>query len=423
MSSLSQTMQLGTAQGESEPRKEDVQGSTATAQRSSQHSDVPKSSDGASGPAAWQDRTVHGLRVAIVCDWLTGIGGAERVVFELHKLFPDAPIYTSQYNPQAIPWFADADVRTTWLQKLPKSFRKFLPLLRRWAFEKLDLSEYDLILSSSGAEAKGVKKRAGALHINYCHSPTHYYWVRYDEYMHSPGFGFFNPLARIGLKLLVGPMRRWDKKAAARPDIMIANSTFTQANIKKFYGRDSIVIHPPVEIGRFAKPSSKERNNFVCVGRQTPYKRFDLAVAACTELSLPLTVVGSGPEHEKLKQLAGPTVTFAASANDATVADYFCHATALIFPGMEDFGITAVEAMAAGTPVIAYKAGGALDYVIPSKTGLFFEKQSTESLVNALHTFKVKEFNSETIRKHAAQFDSEVFREHMEKLIQKSLRA
>src|SRR3990167_1473815 len=158
------------------------------------------------------------LKVAIVCDWLVSIGGAERVVLDLHKMFPGAPIYTSQYDPKKIDWFKDADIRTTWLQKLPYGLRKFLPVLRAWSFSHLDLSEYDLVISSSGAEAKGIKTSKNTLHVNYCHSPTHYYWIRYDEYLQNPGFGSFNWLARLGLEVLVGPMRRWDLKASQRPD-------------------------------------------------------------------------------------------------------------------------------------------------------------------------------------------------------------
>src|ERR1700735_2414660 len=162
------------------------------------------------------------LKVAIVCDWLTGIGGAERVVLELHKLYPDAPIFTSQYDPRKIDWFEGADVRTGQLQKLPKRFKKFLPILRAWSFGRLDLSDYDLVLSSSGAEAKGVKTGKNTVHICYCHSPTHYYWIRYDEYIKRPGFGRLDPIARLGLKFLVGPLRVWDYQASKRPDIMIA---------------------------------------------------------------------------------------------------------------------------------------------------------------------------------------------------------
>ncbi|MGH7157090.1 MAG: glycosyltransferase, partial [Candidatus Saccharimonadales bacterium] len=242
------------------------------------------------------------MKVAIVCDWLTGVGGAERVVLELHKMYPAAPIYTSQYSPSKIDWFKGADVRTGWLQKLPAGLKKFLPVLRAWYFSRLDLGEYDLVISSSGAEAKAVKTGPKTKHICYMHAPTHYYWSRYNEYMQNPGFGFLDPLARLGLKILVRPMRRWDYKAAQRPDYIIANSNFTKDQIKKYYSRDSIVIPPPVDIERFKilSKSSISRKGFLTAGRQTPYKRIDLAVAACTNLGLPLTVVGNGPDHQRL---------------------------------------------------------------------------------------------------------------------------
>lgn len=246
------------------------------------------------------------MKVAIVCDWLTGIGGAERVVYELHKMYPEAPIYTSQYDPAGVPGFEDADVRTTSLQKLPKRLKKFLPLLRAWTFGRLDLSEYDLVISSSGAEAKGVKTGPNTVHICYCHAPTHYYWLRYDEYLQKPGFPLgLNWLAKLGLRLLVSPLRRWDRHAAKQPDYIITNSTHSQANIKRYYKREAEVIHPPVEVERFKiKGKPQLRHGFVIAGRQTPYKRFDLAIEAADSLKLPLVVIGDGPDHGRLERLA-----------------------------------------------------------------------------------------------------------------------
>src|SRR3989344_1741183 len=280
-------------------------------------------------------KSLSELKVAIVCDWLTGIGGAERVVLELHKIFPNAPIYTSQYDPGKINWFADADVRTTWLQKLPSALKKFLPVLRAWSFSRLNLSEYDLVISTGGAESKFIKtnqnrkqktenrKQSGVMrkpvHVYYCYAPTHYYWSRYDEYMKSPGFGAFNWLARLGLKILVGPMRRWDYKASQRPDYIIGISSHIQKEIKKYYGRKAALIHPPVNTARFhlSPPTSHlppPKHGFVTAGRQVPYKRHDLAVAACTKLNLPLTVIGNGPEHDKLVKMAEPTIKFVTNA-------------------------------------------------------------------------------------------------------------
>lgn len=357
-------------------------------------------------------------KVAIVCDWLTGYGGAERVVLELHRMYPEAPIYTSQHDPNRLTWFKDADVRTTWLQTLPKGLKKFLPVLRAWAFSRIDLSQYDLVISSSGAEAKGVRTGPNTTHICYCHSPTHYYWIRHDEYLKNPGFPRgFNWIARLGLKFLVGPLKRWDQHAAKQPDFMIANSTHTQAMIKRFYKRDSTVVFPPVEVDRF-KPRGKPelRHGFVVAGRQTPYKRFDLAVEACTELKVPLVVIGDGPDHKRLEKLAGRNVTFLSNVNDNDIVSHFQSALGFIMPNMDDFGIVAVEAMASGTPVIAYKKGGSLDYVTP-RTGLFFEKQTVKSLTTALEIAMNKSFNYEHIAEHATQFSVSEFTKNMKAVI------
>jgi glycosyltransferase involved in cell wall biosynthesis len=369
-------------------------------------------------------------KVAIVCDWLTGIGGAERVVLEMHKLYPEAPIYTSQYDPAALDLFKykgieELDIRTGWLQKLPAGLKKFLPVLRAWYFSRLDLSEYDLILSSSGAEAKDVKRRKGALHISYCHAPTQYYWIRYDEYLENPGFPRgFNWLAKLGLRIFVGPLKRWDFRAAQRPDYFITNSTHTQAMIKRHYQRDSVVVHPPVEVDRFkvaGKPPA--RHGFLVAGRQSPYKRFDLAIEACNQLKVPLIVIGDGPDHRRLEKLADRNVTFLTDLNDHEIVNHFQSALGFIMPNMDDFGIVAVEAMAAGTPVIAYKKGGALDYVEPGKTGIFFERQTPEDLVSALKAAMNKSFDHGAIASHAAQFSVANFRKNLQTAIEKFLRS
>ncbi len=367
------------------------------------------------------------MKVAIVCDWLTGIGGAERVVYELHKMYPEAPIYTSQYDASGIPGFEEADIRTTSLQKLPKRFKKILPALRAWEFGRMDLSEYDLVISSSGAEAKGIKTGKKTIHISYCHAPTHYYWIRHDEYLANPGFPRgLNWLARLGLKLLVGPLRRWDKRAAQQPDYIITNSTHTQAMIKKYYNRDSQVIHPPVDTERF-KVTGKpvKRHGFVIAGRQVPYKRFDLAIEACNQLGIPLVVIGNGPDHKRLekieKKLSGRGTTFLTSVSDNDMAEHFQTALGFIMPSMDDFGIVAVEAMSAGTPVIAFNQGGSLDYVVEGKTGLFFGKQDVKTLADTLQIAASKSFDHNAIAEHAQAFSVSRFTESMQKYINNRL--
>ena len=363
-------------------------------------------------------KKIEDMKVAIVCDWLTGIGGAERVVLELHKMFPSAPIYTSQYSPNKIDWFKDADVRTGWLQKLPTSLKKFLPVLRAIYFSNLYLDKYDLVISSSGAEAKGIKTGKNTIHISYIHSPTHYYWSRYEEYLKNPGFGAFDWLARIGLKALVGPMRMWDKKAATRPDYLIANSTHTKNMIKKYYDRDSEVIFPPVDTERFKNSSELPRKGFLIAGRQTPYKRFDLAVQACTNLSIPLTVIGDGPENNNLRSIAGETINFVKQLNDDDIVKYFVESKAFIFPGLDDFGIVAVESLSAGTPVIAYKDGGALDYIDAGINGVFFNDQRVESLSDALIDFQKTKFNPDKIRQSSNKFNFDSFKKNIKSFIQ-----
>ncbi len=356
------------------------------------------------------------LKVAIVHDWLVG-GGAELVVLELHKMFPEAPIYTSYCTDE---WREKLDNKavTGWLQSLGR-IRKFIPLLRIWWFTHLDLSDYDLVISSTGnGEAKGIKVPKTTKHICYCHTPTHFYWRHHDYYLKHPGFG---PFASIGLKLLLGPLRWWDKKASQRPDYFIANSTHIQHDIKKYYGRDSVVIHPPVDVDRFASQAITKRSGFLTVGRQVPYKRVDIIVDVCTKLNLPLTVIGKGPEHSRLVRRAGKNVAFITNATDEEVVQYMSNAEAFILAAFEDFGITPVEALAAGTPVIAYKAGGALDYVVPNKTGLFFEKQSQESLASALKTFELKDYSSSDISKFAESFSTTKFQDKLKNLLKERL--
>jgi glycosyltransferase involved in cell wall biosynthesis len=342
------------------------------------------------------------LKVAIVHDWLVG-GGAEKVVLELHHMFPDAPIYTSYATDE---WRLKLNnkVITGWLQHFGK-LRKFMILPRIWWFQHLNLSKYDLVITSSGnGEAFAVKTDNNTLHVNYCHSPTHYYWRHYDLYMANPGFGILNLVVRLGLKLFVSPLRKWDYKAAQRANYVIANSSHIQADIKRYYNRDSIVIFPPVDTQPFSNFPVQSREGFLVLGRQVPQKQQILAVKACSELGLKLAVAGNGPENANLQKAAGPTITFDTDVSDDKVREYMASAEAFIFCGEDDFGITPVEAMAAGTPVIAYKAGGALDYVKEGVTGEFFNEQSVESLKTTLQSFNSSKYNSNDIKKRAETF-------------------
>jgi glycosyltransferase involved in cell wall biosynthesis len=352
-------------------------------------------------------------RVAIICDWLTNMGGAERLVLSLHKAYPDAPIYTSVFEADACPAFKDLDVRTTWLQKFPKFLRRkhqLFPVLRALAFRKLDLTDYDIIISSASAEAKTVRKRPGATHICYCHTPTRYYWSHYEEYKKHPGFGLLNPLIRLLIPPFVSWMRRIDLQAVAGVDHFIANSSAVAERIKIYYERDATVIYAPVSMDRFRPLAINEpRHGFLVVGRQVAYKRLDLAIEACNALQLPLTLMGDGPEHKKLQSLAGPTVKFVVGAPDEEVAMAMTKAQAFLAPQEEDFGIVLIEAMAAGCPVIAYSKGGALDVVVDGKTGLFFNEQTAASMQDALKRFKLTRFTPKILQMRAEDFSEEQF--------------
>lgn len=364
------------------------------------------------------------LKIAIVHDWLTNMGGAERAVLAMHEAFPTAPIYTSTYDPAAMPEYKGLDVRTTYLQNLPRPLRKlhkFLPILRVRAFQKLDLSEFDIILSSTTAEAKQVRKtRPGQIHICYCNTPIRYYWSHYDEYKKDPGFGKLNWLVRLAMPLMIPPLKRSDYKAAQAIDVFIANSTEVQKRIKKYYDRPSIIIHPPVEIDRF-EPARTRGDYYVALGRQIPYKRIDLAVAAATKLHIPLKVYGNGSEHQKLVDMAGPTVQFYTDrfndASDAAVAEALNHAKGYIFPAEEDFGIVQVEALAAGAPVIAYGKGGALDIVQEGESGVFFYEQTVEAVVEAIKKAEGTTFLPGTLRRKARRFEKGLFITKLRKVV------
>jgi len=362
-------------------------------------------------------------KVAIVCDWLTNMGGAEKVVLAVAKAYPGAPIYTSVFTPETMPAFKGLDIRTTYLQKLPAFLRRrhqLFPVLRAHAFRHLDLKEYDVIISLASAEAKAVRARKDAMHICYCHTPTRYYWSHYDEYRREPGFGLLNPLVQLVLPPFVAWMRRLDLRATKGVDYFIANSHIVADRIRTYYRRSSVVLHPPVDLQRFRKVNrNNPRHGFIALGRQVPYKRVDLAIEACNTLRLPLTVYGNGSEHERLKALAGPTITFVSDATDADIVKALATAEAYIMPQEEDFGIVQIEAMAAGTPVIAYSKGGSRDAVVDGKTGLFFDQQTSNSLVEALRRFSKATFNHTAIEQHAEKFSEEAFIRQLKAFVKK----
>ena len=378
------------------------------------------------------------MKVALVCDWLTNVGGAEKVLLELHRMYPKAPIYTSQYNPKGIDWFKDADVRTGSLQKYPAKLRKLLgPLRQRW-FARLDLSEYDLIISVTGAEAKAVKsgkwlhdngresKNPKGIHVCYCHVPTQYYWQMYDTYVKNPGFGVLNPIVRLFFRIMVRPLRRADYKAAAVPDYYVTISEYSRRMIKKYYGRESVVIHPPVEIEDFQRNIECHPlpSYYITTSRQVNWKRIDLAVRGCMMAQRRLLVIGEGPEHKKLVKLAEGSglVEFLPLMKKEELVKYLAGAKGYLFPSLEPFGRAPVEALAAGCPVIAYGEGGALDYVKEGKNGIFFKKQTAKSVAEAILEFEKMKFSREKVARSAGEFDIARFDREIKGFIDEKLK-
>lgn len=359
------------------------------------------------------------MKVAIVHDYLNQAGGAERVVGELHRIYPEAPIYTSILDRSSLwPALQNADIRTSWMQQLPglrKHFKKYLPFYPG-AIESFDLSEYDLVISSSSAFGKGAITRKGACHVCYCHSPMRFVWD-YDRYMERESYG---RIPRLLLPALVGALRRWDLRTAGRPDVYLVNSSVVAERVRQLYGRDSEVVPPPVDLARYHL-SEADAGYYLVVSRLNPYKRIDLAVAAFNGTPYRLVVVGDGPDRAGLEALAEPNITFVGRRSDAEVAAYYSGCRAVIFPGEEDFGLVPLEANASGRPVIAYRAGGALDTVIDGQTGLFFEETSPASLRAAVERCERSDWDRAQLRRHAETFGTEIFRARVLDAVQRAL--
>jgi glycosyltransferase involved in cell wall biosynthesis len=358
------------------------------------------------------------LNVAIVVSWLNQYGGAERVLEAVHELLPQAPIYTSMFWPEAMPPdYRTWDIRVSWLDRLPFIHRHHQPFLPLYplAFEGFDLSAYDVVLSISSGFAHGVITPPSTTHLCYCLTPSRFLWT-YPAYAEREAIG---PLANALLRPILLWLRQWDRLAADRVDEFIAISTEVQRRIAKVYRRDSALIFPPVDTGRFAQTAPAEDGDyFLVVSRLIPYKRVDLAVKAFTALKLPLLIAGDGRDRARLEALAGPNIRFLGRVPDAELPGLLARCRAFLFPGYEDFGIAPVEAQAAGRPVIAYAAGGALDTVIEGVTGLFFREPTPEALAEAVCRFNPRDFNPDVIRQHARQFDKRVFQRKLMALLE-----
>lgn len=360
------------------------------------------------------------MRVAIVHDYLNQYGGAERVLEALHDLYPDAPVYTSIYDPEAMPpSYRTWDIRTSFIQRLPgwrKHFRRYF-LLYPSAFESFDLSAYDLIISSSSAYAKGVIPRPDAVHVCYCHTPMRFAWRTHDyierEQLRGP--------VRSVLPLALTYVRLWDVVTANRVDVFVANSREVARRIRRYYGREAEVVPPPVDLPPYAPRSPA--GFYLAGGRLIPYKRIELAVEAFNHLRLPLKIFGDGRDRPRLERLAGPNIQFLGWVDESTRRDLFARCRAFIFPGEEDFGITPVEAMAAGRPVIAYRSGGALESVIEGVTGRFFTEPSAASLAAAVLASQHDRYDPLTIRQHAETFSRDRFLRQMRAVLDAALAA
>jgi glycosyltransferase involved in cell wall biosynthesis len=362
-----------------------------------------------------------GLDVALVHDWLNQQGGAENVLLELHEMYPEAPTYTSFYDPKLVDQaFAGLDIRTTWMQRLPfwRNNHQALMPLYPLAFRTTKIKASELVISNCSAFCKGVRISGEATHVCYCLTPTRFLWTP-DNYLAGER-------APIGARLVLPPLlklaRRWDYRAAQRVSQFVAISNAVADRILKFYGRSSIVVHPPVNVDRFA-PTSRVGDHFLIVSRLVPYKRIDLAVQTCTELGLPLRIIGTGRAEANLRSIAGPTVKFVGRLPDREVSHEMSRCRALLFPGEEDFGIAPVEAQAAGRPVVAFAAGGALDTVVEGETGILFSEQTVASMGTALHQMQSAEFSTEKLMANASRFSIEKFQHAFGAAVNQSLQS
>ena len=358
------------------------------------------------------------MRIALVHDHLIQDGGAERVLAVLQDIWPEAPTYTLLYDPSRFGQeFSQKEIKTSFLQHWPgalKHYQWFLPIMP-FATESYNLMDYDVVVSSSSAMAKGVITRSNTLHLCYCHTPTRYLWSDTHRYVEELKY---NRVIKKVVPYFLKRLRAWDQLAAQRPDVFVANSRNVANRIKKYYRRQSQVIHPPVNTRAFTV-SPRVDKYFLTGGRLVAYKKFDLTIQAFNRLGIPLKIFGEGPEYKALKNLAKPNVEFVGKVPSDQLARLYSQAVAFINPQIEDFGITAVESMAAGRPVIAYAAGGACETVVPGKTGQFFDEQTWEALADTVVRFKPEKYQPQIVKVHAEQFSVERFKEQISEVVRR----
>ncbi len=364
------------------------------------------------------------VSVALVHDWLTGMRGGEKVLEVFCELFPQAPIYTLLHNEGAMSELIERrDIRVSFIDRLPRKsthYRNYLPVFPV-AIERFDFSEFDLILSTSHCVAKGARPKSGALHICYCHTPMRYVWEMYDEYF---GKGRAGLVTRVAMRFFAPRLRRWDVQSSNRVHHFIANSNNVARRIHQYYGRTAEVIHAPVDLSFFSLSTHNE-GYYLIVSALVPYKRVDLAVEVFNRRGEKLLIVGTGPEFEKLRNMAKPNVEFLGWQSGEELARLYAGCRALIFPGIEDFGIVPLEAMACGKPVIAYGAGGALETVMPDgehPNGVFFYEQDASSLTQAIDRCEKMQFDPTMIRASVERFDRPRFKERLRTFIESKWR-
>lgn len=359
------------------------------------------------------------MKIALIHDYLNQYGGAERVLDSFIKIFPGAKIYTLIRNNKNLPdRLKNIDSEISFLQRLPfieTMYERYL-ILYPLAIESFDLSEFDIVLSDSSAWAKGVFTTKETLHICYCHSPMRFAYESFHSYTVGQSRNTFE---KFFLRFTANYFRMWDYTSAQRVDYFIANSENVKQRIKKYYNRESIVIYPPCDLEIFYPEDVKKEDYFMIIGRMKEYKKFTLVVEAFNELGLPLIVIGDGPVLPKLMRMSKGNINFLKKVDDNTLRRFYQSAQAVIFPQIEDFGITIVEANACGTPVIAYKAGGALETVIEGKTGIFFNEQSPQAIISAIKKFKDYKFKKSELIKNAEKFDKKIFEDKIKKFINK----
>jgi len=350
-------------------------------------------------------------KIAIVADWLTNYGGAESVVSAFHDLFPDAPIYTTMYKLDKMRELGHLKkIHTSWLDKIPFAKHQWLLGQMPTAVEMFDLDEYDIVLSSCHSVSKGIITKPNTLHISYCHTPMRYAWESWDL---ETRLKKFPHILHGAIRKQIKKIKEWDYCAAQRVDKYIANSTYVASQIKKYYGRDSHVIYPPVNTKKFQPVSNPSNDFYLAVGRLIPYKKFDLIVETFNKIGRKLKVVGIGSDYKKIKKMAGDNVEIMGRVSDNELSHLYSNCRAFIFPQIEDAGIVPLEAMSAGRPVIALNRGGSLDSMKEGMTGIFFKEQNVESLSNAIFRFEIISFDSNKIRAHAEKFDTEIFKNNI----------